>query len=373
MVAAPSPARARWPSVASRASRPAARSALTAPGAGATLRSAMNEKPFQHAFLRDSAGHVRADISDQDVVNAVRKGGAMVWADVASDAAPNWPRLAELMGFHPLAIEDTLSPNCRVKLEEYENCLFIVVRDAYFASETPEPYDFASTNLYLFLGSSFLITVHAGRSRPVETLVDRLQSSPELMDRGVDYLSYMVIDTLIDLYFPLLDEIDHFVDDIETDVFEHGGSKRVVARVFELKRTLLALRRHQAPMREVTATLANRPTAYCTSGVQLYFRDVYDHVVRQLESVETYRDLMSGVMDLYFSVVSNRMNEIIKALSVIATIVLPPTLVAGIYGMNFEDPIFPAWTDPNGFWWALLMMIVITGGLLAYLKTKRWL
>ncbi|MGH7468029.1 MAG: magnesium/cobalt transporter CorA [Longimicrobiales bacterium] len=333
----------------------------------------MSERSFQHTFLRDSTGRVRTDLSDQAVVDAVRPGEAKVWADVDSDMAPNWPRLAELMGFHPLAIEDTLSPNCRVKLEEYDTCLFIVVRDVYFASDTPEPYDFASTNLYLFLGTNFLITVHAGRSRPVETLVDRLKSSPELMERGADYLAYMVIDTLVDLYFPLLDEIDNFVDGVETDVFEHGGSKRVVARVFELKRTLLALRRHQAPMREVTATLANRPTGYCTPGIQLYFRDVYDHVVRQLESVETYRDLMSGVMDLYFSVISNRMNEVIKALSVIATIVLPPTLVAGIYGMNFEDSIFPAWSDPHGFWWAIVLMVMITGALLAYLKTKRWL
>ena len=211
------------------------------------------------------------------------------------------------------------------------------MRDACFAQETPEPYDFASTNLYLFLGTKDLVTVHAGNSRPVEAVRERLAASPELLERGIDYLAYLLIDTLVDLYFPLLDEIDHFVDEIESNVFEHGGSQQSVARVFELKRTLLALRRHHAPMREVTAALANRPTIYIKPETQIYFRDVYDHVVRQIESVETYRDLLSGVMDMYFSVVSNKMNEVIKALSMIATIVLPPTLIAGIYGMNFTS------------------------------------
>jgi magnesium transporter len=333
----------------------------------------MTNPPFQHVFRRLSAGTLTSQVSADEVVEAVRQRTTPIWAHVDSTTAPDWPAMAARMGFHPLAIEDTLSPDCRVKLEEYDTCLFVVVRDAYFASDTPEPYDFASTNLYLFLGPNFLITVHAGRSRPVETVADRLRSSAELFERGIDYLAYELIDTLVDLYFPLIDEIDHFVDGIETEVFEEAGSQKSVTRIFELKRTLLALRRHQAPMREVTATLANRPCEYLSPGTQIYFRDVYDHVVRQLESVETYRDLMSGVMDLYFSVISNRMNQVIKALSVIATIVLPPTFVAGIYGMNFENGVLPSWSDPYGFWWALGLMVAITGGLLFYLKTKRWL
>jgi magnesium transporter len=333
----------------------------------------MEQSPFQFVMLRDAPGQLRTSASVADVVGTVRDSRAPCWVHVDSTRCTDWPRIAEQMGFHPLAVEDTLSPECRVKIEEYEHELFIVVRDACFAKETPEPYDFASTNLYLFLGSKDLVTVHAGHSRPVETLRERLAASPELLERGIDYLAYSLIDTLIDLYFPLLDEIDHFVDDIESDVFEHGGSQRAVARVFELKRTLLALRRHHAPMREVTAALANRPTVYITPATQIYFRDVYDHVVRQIESVETYRDLLSGVMDMYFSVVSNKMNEVIKALSVIATIVLPPTLIAGIYGMNFSKSPFPGWDNPDGFWISIVLMVVVTGGLLAVLKLKRWL
>ena len=316
-------------------------------------------------------GRLREDLTASDAVELAHSGAGVVWLHVDSSRATDWPQIAEQFGFHPLAIEDTLSPDCRVKLEEYEGYLFVVVRDVYFATDTPDPYDFASTNLYLFLGAGYVVSVHAGESRPVTSLADRLRAGPELFHRGPDYLAYMLIDTVVDLYFPFLDEIDLLVDQIESAIYEKGGASDTVEQIFDLKRTLLALRRHEAPLREVAATLANRPTPYIRVETQLYFRDVYDHVVRQLESVETYRDLLSGAMDLYFSVISNRMNEVIKALSVIATLVLPPTFVASIYGMNFDW--MPFLHSPNGFWYALAMMTGISAALMWYLKKKHWI
>jgi len=314
---------------------------------------------------------LREDLTAEDAVELAHSGAATVWLHVNSSRAANWPQLAEQSGFHPLAIEDTLSPDCRVKLEEYEGCLFVVVRDVYFATDTPDPYDFASTNLYLFLGPNYLVTVHAGESRPAATLASRMRLGPELFHRGADHLAYMLIDNVVDLYFPFLDEIDLLVDQIESAIYEQDGATDTVEQIFDLKRTLLALRRHEAPLREVTATLANRPTQYIRPETQLYFRDVYDHVVRQLESVETYRDLLSGAMDLHFSVISNRMNEVIKALSVIATLVLPPTFVASIYGMNFDW--MPFLHSPGGFWYALALMFGVSAALMWYLKKKRWI
>lgn len=314
---------------------------------------------------------VRDDLIIDDAIELAQSGSAPVWLHVDSKRATDWPRIAEQFGFHPLAIEDTLSPECRVKLEEYEGYLFVVIRDVYFATDTPDPYDFASTNLYLFLGHNYLVTVQAGESRPANALANRLRIGPELFHRGTDYLGYMLIDTVVDLYFPFLDEIDLLVDQIESAIYEQNGGSETVESIFELKRTLLALRRHEAPLREVTATLSNRPTQYIRPATQLYFRDVYDHVVRQLESVETYRDLLSGAMDLHFSVVSNRMNEVIKALSVIATLVLPPTFVASIYGMNFDW--MPFLNAPGGFWYALVLMFGVSAGLMWYLKKKHWI
>ena len=190
------------------------------------------------------------------------------------------------------------------------------------------------------------------------------------MDRGVDYLAYAVLDSLIDLYFPMLDEIDDFVDQLEVGIFQ-TQTNETLGQIFELKRTLLALRRHHAPMREILATMANRPSPYLSPGVQVYMRDVYDHVVRQVESIETYRDLLTGALEVYFSVISSRMNEIMKALTIVGTFLLPATWIASIYGMNFQW--MPFLHHPLGFWIALLIMLLISFVLMAYLKMKRWL
>jgi magnesium transporter len=294
----------------------------------------------------------------------------MLWVDIDSASDEQFQLLSDLFHFHPLAVEDVRSPNCRVKLEEYEGCLFVVVRGVHFATETPEPYDLKSQNLYLFLGPRFLVTAHAGPCEPAAISRERLLAAPDQLGRGVDRLAYHVIDTLVDGYFPLLDQIDLFVDELEDSIFS-GGDGVLVEQIFDLKRALLVLRRQLAPMREVSSTLANRPSSYLRPETQIYLRDVYDHVVRQLESVETYRELVSGALETNLMVISNRMNEVMKALSVIATIVLPPTLLASIYGMNFE--YLPGTRSPLGFWVAVVVMGAISLGFLGYVWRKRWL
>lgn len=339
--------------------------------AGAPGRDSVgSESGVPMAYAVEAGGPLERLTTRAALEQRLRSGRSQVWVDIDSRSEAEWSLLSEVFRFHPLAIEDTRSPESRIKVEEYEGYLFVVARAVRFATWTPEPYDIASFNSYLFLGRDYLVTVHGEASRAVETVAARVEASPELMARGVDHVAYMLLDTLVDFYFPLLDEIDTFVDDLEERIFDHHGTD-VMERIFDLKRSLLALRRHLAPMREVTATLANRPCAYLRPETQIYFRDVHDHVVRQVESVETFRDMLSGAMDGYLSTVSNRMNEVIKALSVIATVVLPPTLVASIYGMNFEW--MPGLNHPWGFWLALLAMAGISGVFVLYMWWKRWL
>lgn len=312
---------------------------------------------------------LRTDLTMEDVVDAVHATEHRIWVDVMLDDEAEWLELGQSLGLHPLTLEDTLNPQSRVKVEEFDSYLFIVVRDAKFALDTPEPYDFETYNLCLYVGEHFLISVHAHPSDAIDEVAKHVAVGPELMDRGVDYLAYQILDSLIDSYFPLLDRIDEFVDELETGVFGKSDSQEVLTSIFELKRTLLALRRHQAPMREVMTTLANRPTAYLSTPTQVYMRDVYDHVVRQVESIETYRDLLSGALEIHFTVVSNRLNEIMKALSIIATVILPATWVASIYGMNFES--MPWLHSRYGFWIAMAIMAGVSVLLLMYLRRKR--
>lgn len=322
------------------------------------------------SFYQTASGEFRTGLTPREIVQAVNSGEGRIWVDVESEQTTEWLALAQTIDFHPLTIEDTLSPESRLKLEEYDSYLFVVARDANFNPETPDPYDFETRNLYLFIGKHYLFTVHAQPSRTIDTVVERVRISPELMSRGVDYLAYAVLDTLIDLYFPMLDEIDDFVDVLEKDIFEQTNARDTLTSIFDLKRTLLALRRHQAPMREIMATMANRPSLYLQPATQIYFRDVYDHVVRQVESIETYRDLLTGALEIYFSVSSSRMNEIMKALTIVGTFLLPATWIASIYGMNFER--MPFLHEPGGFWLAIMMMFGVSLVLFWILKRKRW-
>jgi magnesium transporter len=246
----------------------------------------------------------------------------------------------------------------------------VVWRDTSFDEGTSELYDLATCNIYLFIGRSYLITVHAHPSSAVATLADRIAAGPDLMGRGVDYLAYAILDTITDLYFPLLDQVDHFIDEIETEIFKLGSATTVLERIFDLKRTLLGLRRQQAPMREILSTMANRPTPYLQPTTQVYFRDVYDHVVRQVESIENFRDLLTGALEIHFSVVSNRTNEIMKILAIVGTFLLPATWVASIYGMNFEW--MPFLHNSDGFWIAMALQFGVSLGVFSYLKIKHW-
>jgi len=323
------------------------------------------------SFFQAPDGTLRTKLSNAEIVKAVMSGTGRLWVDVDSSDQTTWLALAQTIDFHPLTIEDTLSPESRIKVEEYDDHLFVVARDIEFNAQTHEPYDFATCNIYLFIGRTYLITVHARPSRATKAVAERASAGPELLDRGVDYIAYAVLDTLIDLYFPLLDQIDDFIDQVETQIFDEAGNKATLEKVFDLKRTLLALRRQQAPMRELMATMANRPSPYLQPTTQVYMRDVYDHVVRQVESIETFRDLLTGALEIHFSVVSNRTNEIMKALAIVGTFLLPATWIASIYGMNFER--MPFLHHPLGFWVAMVSMFGVSMFLWLYLKTKKWL
>jgi len=330
----------------------------------------VNAGVLPRCWAIDRRGEFRRGLTRSELEALVRSGEGRVWLDLNSRRDEEWLLLHEVFRLHPLAVEDTRSPGCRVKLEEYEGYLFVVVRELRLAPETPEPYDVDASNLYLFLGPNYVVTVHGEESGAVETMAERVGASADALARGVDYVAYLVLDGVVDLYFPLLDEMAVFVDELEDSIFQRGGAG-VMERVFELKRTLLVLRRHITPAREVMAALANRPNALLKPETQVFFRDIYDHVVRQVELLEGYRDLASSAMEAQLTMMSNHVNEIMKALSVIATIVLPPTLVASIYGMNFDA--MPGLGNPAGFWFALAGMVLISLGFLVYMWRKGWL
>lgn len=318
---------------------------------------------------RSPTGDVLLEAHPRDVAQLLAEGGAL-WVDIDSTVHSQHALLEKVFGFHPLAIEDTLNPASRVKLEEYPGFLYIVVRAVQFASDTDDPYDLETKDLHCFLGPTFLVTVHAGPIGPVDAVSELLRRSPELMGRGVARLLHAILDTAIDAYFPILDQVDEFIDGLEERVFVQFD-EQALRDVFTVKRLVLSLRRYLQPSREVLNMLTNRPSTLVAPDVQIYFRDIYDHVLRINDALDTYRDLLSSTMDAYLTQVSNRLGATTKGLSVVATMSLPFVVVSGMWGMNFSRIPLSQW--PYGFWVLLLAQLALGLLLLVVLRRRQLL
>lgn len=304
----------------------------------------------------------------RDIAGLLQRNDGALWVHIDSRSRAQHAMLEHLFHFHPLAVEDTLNPKTRVKLEEYEGYLFVVVHAIAFRESTDDPYDLETTPLYAFLSDNALVTVSPVPLSAVTTMADRIARNPELMSRGLDRLLHGLLDEIVDSYFPILSRVDEFLDGLEERVFV-DFDETALRDIFQVKRLVLSLRRQLSPQREVLATLTNRPTPLLRPAAQLYYRDIYDHVLRINESLDTYRDLLSSTMDSYLTQVSNRLGATTKALSVLATISLPFVVVSGMWGMNFSK--VPLSNRPEGFWVMLVLQLVMGLLLLLFLRRRR--
>jgi magnesium transporter len=312
---------------------------------------------------------VRTDLHPMELKSLVASCAitGTLWVDIDADSRHQVALLEKVFDFHPLAVEDALNPQSRVKLDEYKNSLFVIVRGLRFCDTTEDPYDVETYNLCFFLARNLLVTVHSGPSLPVDAVYERMISNPDQLERGVERVTHALMDITVDEYFPVLDRIDEFVDGLEERVYARFDQD-VMRDVFAVKRLVLSMRRHLMPQREVFNVLTNRPTVFLPPESQVWFRDIYDHVLRINDSVDTYRELLANVMDSYLSQVSNRLGQVTKGLSVIATLSVPFVVVSGMWGMNFSD--IPLSAHPHGFW----IMLAVQAGLGMFLVwlLRRW-
>lgn len=291
-----------------------------------------------------------------------------LWVDIDSSDKAQSELLKNVFHFHPLAIDDTEYPNNRVKVDEYDGYIFITIRVVRLNSETSEdPFDIDTANLYIFLSEHYLVTVHEGSSAAIDDVSNVIKQNPDILARGVSYVAHMILDRAIDAYFPILDQIDDFIDSIEDKVFGRFDQSSI-HEIFQVKRMVLTLRRYLSPQRDVFNILTNRPSAYIPHEVQLYFRDIYDHMLHLNDSLDASRDLLSGTMESYLSQISNKLGNITKGLSVIATISIPFVVISGMWGMNFD--VIPMSGVKNGFW--LMVLIQLLLGILLLVILRWW-
>lgn len=318
-------------------------------------------------IYRSPVGTDVLDCHPRDLTQLLAEGGPL-WVDIDSTVRSQHALLEKVFKFHPLAIEDTLNPNSRVKLEEYVGYLFIIIRGVGLAESTEDPYDLETKDLYCFLGPNYLVTVHAGPMPSIERSSDAIRRSPELLSRGVERALHAILDDTIDSFFPILAQVDTFIDGLEERVFQ-SFDEAAMRDIFTVKRLVLSLRRYLQPSREVMNVLTNRPSSLLTPDVQIYFRDIYDHVLRINDALDTYRELLSGTMDAYLSQVSNRLAASTKGLSLVATMSLPFVVVSGMWGMNFAHIPLSQW--PHGFWVLLVVQLGLGGALLYFLRRRH--
>jgi magnesium transporter len=330
----------------------------------------VRDQGFPRSYFRDAEGKLRRDLNPKELGAALREPGTVLWVDIDSTNRHQLAVLEKIFNFHPLSIEDAVNPASRVKVEEFPDYLFIVVRVVRFCETTADPYDLETFNLNLFVGRNYLVTVHAEPSPSVAAVEALVLRNPDMLNRGGARLGHMILDTAIDAYFPVVDQLDDFIDSLEARVFAKFDDS-VLHEIFSVKRMVITLRKYLAPQREVFNILTNRPTPFVPPETQVYFRDVYDHMLRINDSLDNYRELLSSTLDSYLTQVSNRLGMVTKGLSVVATMSVPFVVVAGIYGMNFQN--IPLANNPHGFWILVVTQFAIGLGLVAFLKWRRWL
>jgi magnesium transporter len=303
-----------------------------------------------------------ADISELREVD-----GNIVWADVADPTSRDFEELAEEFGFHHLSIEDCQNQHQRPKVEEYPGYYFIVLYEAELAGPNDR---LELRELNIFLGKNYLVTVH---SRPIRAVKTARRLWAEWLDRaeeGSGLLAYLLIDAIVDDYLPLLDIMSERMDALEDSIFGEFNAA-AIEEIFGIKKKLLYLRRAVAPLRDVFNTLLRREQQIFSRGTYVYFQDVFDHLIRVADTVDTLRDMLSSTMDAYLSVSGNRMNIIMKRLTSISTILMSVTLIAGIYGMNFD--FMPELKWRFGYVLALLSMVAVGYALYRYLRKVKWI
>jgi magnesium transporter len=271
-------------------------------------------------------------------------------------------------GLHPLILEDIVNTSQRPKLEDYGDYIFIVARMIRFHKDR----GIETEQVAMILGPGYLLSFQEGIAGDVfESVRERIRSGRgRLRSLGSDYLAYALMDAIVDGYFTVLEELGEYVEDLEEEL-ARGPTQLILKRIIGLKREIIFMRKNVWPLREVTAALERGESQLISHASRVYFRDIYDHSIQVIDGVETFRDLLSGMLDLYLSSIGNRTNEVMRFLTVIGTIFLPLTFLVGVYGMNFKH--MPELEWPSGYFDLWGVMLAISLGMVLYFKRKQWL
>lgn len=323
-------------------------------------------------LYHDGDGNVRHGAED-GLQGALEDTQGFVWLDLCEEPVEHCERLlTQLFRFHPLAVDDALVEVHVPKLDDWGTYTYVVLHAIRFQEGSDEPIK--TLELDIFVGENYLVTYQANAIPAIERLWATCQRDLRLLGKGSAYLLYHIADELVSDMFPITEELGAQLDLLEDNILLDPGADAIEA-ILRLKRAAFELRRVIAPQREVLNRLSRGDSSSMTAEQRMFFRDVYDHLVRLQDIVEGLRDLTGNVLEIHLSAVNNRMNEVMKVLTVITTLFMPITFITGFFGMNFFSPVFsiPAWTGRAAFQAAVVLIIAAPIVMFLWMRSRRWM
>jgi magnesium transporter len=308
------------------------------------------------------------DVEIPDISEALKEPGVWVWVGL-HDPSPDLLReIQQEFGLHDLAVEDALVAHQRPKLEQYGDSVFVVLRPATL---TPDQEHIELGETHLFLGARYIVSIRHGDTPGYAAVRTRCESNPGLLAKGPGFVLYAVMDFVVDQYFPVLDTLGDQLERLENDIFSETFDRNTVERIYDLKRNLVEVKRAVSPLVDVCNRLVRFDMPLIPEDARPYFRDVYDHAIRINEHVDTLRELLTGALEAHLSLTAVAQNDAMKKLAAWAAIIAVPTMVAGVYGMNFK--FMPELEWRYGYPAVMAITISVCGVLYYRLKRSGWL
>ena len=318
---------------------------------------------------RNGVPKIQENFTAADLPELLKDESAVIWVDMDKPTEADERVLLDVFKFHPLTVEDCRENRHYPKVEEFEDYLYFIVHGVT-ADISPEKFN--TIELDGFLGRNYVITYHHETFRSINNVKQQLRTTPVACQRGTAFLLHQILDQVVDYYSPVLDSFDDRIDHLEDDIFTlRRPNNEILSQIMDLKRSVLRLRRISGKQMDILHRMSRGEFWLIPQDMRPFYRDVYDHLVRVVDLAESYRDLISGSLEAYLSVVSNRLNEIMKVLTIFSAVMLPLTFIAGVYGMNFEN--MPELHSRYGYYAAWGLMILVAVVMLGFFWRRGWI
>ncbi len=330
---------------------------------------------FMEIFVyRKDSPQIEEGFAKEDLPALLADETNVVWLDLQGETAEQVKVakdiLLNIFKFHYLTVEDCLETRNQPKVETFTNYVYFIVHG--IKPEATNPTNFTTKELDGYLGKNFVVTFHTERFQSIKAVKQQIRNNTFFCERGAAYLLHQILDRLVDLYMPVIDDFENAINTLEDRVFKmKKADNKLLEEIMDLRRSVVRLKRISVRQLDVLYRMSNSEFPQIPLNVIPFYRDVHDHLLRISDLSESYRDLVNGLFDIHFSVTANKTNEVMKVLAVFSAIMLPLSLIAGVYGMNFDN--MPELHSRYGYFGALFLMFAIAAGLLFYFWRKGWI